>query len=164
MEEERQIIRLLERLIEIEEASAERIHNIEAGVHVTNDFLYDLIAVDQGILALLSPGKTAVSAKGKLMPATIHMNGNGATFVFTEFSGPGGTGDIVPPSGPITYSSSDLAVGSVDSNGNVAAVGVGTCTISGSDPASENKVSASDTLTVTAAVAVSATGVLTANP
>lgn len=105
----------------------------------------------------------AKSAKGVLMPATIQVGGLGATFTFTEFSGPAGTGSIVPPLQPIVFASDNTAVATVDASGNVTAVAAGTANISGSDPG--NSLSASDVLTVQAAqlVAVSATGVLTAN-
>lgn len=111
--------------------------------------------------------KNAVSAKGDLEMVTIKVGG-GAVFVFTEFNGPNGTGKVIAPSGPIQYSSDNAAVATVDTQGIVTGVAPGTAVISGSDPASVNKVSASDTLTVEAIVppppdvAVSATGVLTA--
>ena len=95
------------------------------------------------------------------MPATIHVNGNGAKFTFTEFDGPNGTGNVVPPVGVVAYASDNAAVATVDATGNVTAVGAGTANISGTDPG--NSLTASDVLTVTADVAVSATGVLTAN-
>ena len=97
------------------------------------------------------------------MPATITTTGNGATFTFTEYSGPNGTGNVVPPTVGIDYASDNTSVATVDANGNVTAVAVGTANISGTDPS--NSLTASDVLTVTAgtSVAVSATGVLTAN-
>jgi len=107
-------------------------------------------------------GKPALSAKGELMPASIALNGNGAVFTFTEFDGRNGTGNSVPPIGVIQYASDNAAVASVDASGNVTAIGVGTANISGTDPG--NGLTASDQLTVTPAVALSATGVLTANP
>jgi len=94
------------------------------------------------------------------MPATIVMGGHGATFKFTEWSGPNGTGTIEAPIGTVTYASDNIGVGRVDATGAVTAFGVGTCNISGTDPG--NGLTASDVLTVTGAV--SATGVLTANP
>jgi hypothetical protein len=106
--------------------------------------------------------KIAISAKGELMPASIHVNGHGATFTFTEFDGAGGTGNKVPPLQPIVYASDNTAVATVDATGQVAAIAAGTANISGTDPG--NSLTASDVLTVTADVAVSATGVLTANP
>jgi uncharacterized protein YjdB len=96
------------------------------------------------------------------VPATIHVNGNGAVAVFTEFDMPGGTGNVVPPIGPVTFASDNTAVATVDSNGNCAAVAPGTANISATDAG--NSLTASDVLTVTAAPAVSATLVLTANP
>lgn len=96
------------------------------------------------------------------MPATIHVNGNGAVAVFTEFDQPGGTGNKVPPIGPVSFSSSDVTMATVDANGNCAAIAPGTVTISATDAG--NGLTASDVLTVTAAPAVSATLALTANP
>ena len=97
------------------------------------------------------------------MPATIQVGGHGAVFVFTEFTGPNGTGSIINPVGIVTYATSDPSIGTVDASGNVTAVAVGTCNIVGTDPG--NSLTASDVLTVTASsvVAQSATGVLTAN-
>jgi hypothetical protein len=97
------------------------------------------------------------------MPATIQVGGHGATFVFTEFTGPNGTGSIINPVGVVAYTSSNTGVGTVDTSGNVSAVAPGTCNIVGTDPG--NGLTASDVLTVTASsiVAQSATGVLTAN-
>lgn len=133
--------------------------------------LEEILALLKEIKYILTPAVSAtahfVDEEGDiLMPATIVVGGNGAKFVFTEFSGPNGTGSIVPPSGPITYASDAPSVATVDSDGNVTAVAPGTANISGLDPASANQVTASDVCTVTAApppVAVSATGVLTAN-
>jgi hypothetical protein len=116
----------------------------------------------------------AVSAKGELMPATIAVGGNGATFTFRELDVNGNT---VPASGPITFASDTPSVAIIDAaapvvnpDGSVSvqvdAVSAGTATISGVDPASQNQVAAADTLTVTASasgVAVSATGTLVAN-
>ena len=96
------------------------------------------------------------------MPATIHVNGNGAVAAFTEFDGAAGTGNMVPPIGPVTFASDNTAVATVDANGNVAAISAGTANISATDAG--NSLTASDVLTVTAAPAVSATLVLTANP
>jgi len=155
MSEERRIIELLLDII-----CRER--TIEANVGFLTEQINNANIRLIKIESILRPA-VAISAKGTLMPATIHVNGKGATFTFTEFDGLAGTGNVVPPSGPITYVSSNVTVATVDATGQVAAVAPGTCSISGSDPASANQVSASDTLTVTADAAVSATGVLTAN-
>ena len=101
------------------------------------------------------------------MPAAIVVGGNGAKAVFTEFTGPNGTGNPIAPIQTPVFSSSDATVATVDQSGNVTAVAPGTATISAVD--NGNKLSASDTVTVTAAVtppppvAQSATLVVTAN-
>lgn len=97
------------------------------------------------------------------MPATIHVNGNGATAAppaFQEFTGPNGTGASVPVIGPLTYASDAPAVATVDANGLITAVAPGTANITVTDTG--NSLSASDVLTVTAATAVSATLALVA--
>ncbi len=63
---------------------------------------------------------------------------------------------VVPNAGPIAFSSDNPAVATVDpASGAGTAVAAGTANISGVD--SVNSLSASDVLTVTAPVAVSAT-------
>lgn len=104
---------------------------------------------------------------GSKMPATIVVGGAGATAVFTEFTGLAGTGSVIAPISTPVFSSSDVTIATVDQSGNVAAVAPGTATISATDPG--NNLTASDTVTVTAAVtppppvAQSATLVVTAN-
>ena len=101
------------------------------------------------------------------MPATITVNGT-ATATFLEWSGPGGTGVQVPPTGAVAYSSDNTAVATVDANtGICTGVSAGTANISANDaglPAPG--LPASDVLTVTAApppTAVSSTLTLVAN-
>ena len=104
---------------------------------------------------------------GKKMPATIVVGGLGATAVFTEFTGPNGTGSVIAPLSTPVFSSSDETIATVDQSGNITAVAPGTATISAVD--NGNNLSASDTVTVSAAtpppppVAESATLVITAN-
>jgi len=96
------------------------------------------------------------------MPATIHITGAGASSNFQEWTGSNGTGTSVKPIGPVTFTSSDATIATVDATtGAVAAVAVGTATITATDAG--NSLTASDTVTVTAALAVSATLALTAN-
>lgn len=95
------------------------------------------------------------------MPATIHINGKGAQATFTEFDGPNGTGDKVAPIGPVVFASDNTAIAAVDpASGLVTAVAVGSCNISGTDQG--NNLTASDSLTVAPAPAVSATLTLSA--
>lgn len=96
----------------------------------------------------------------KVMPATIQV-GKTATSLFQEWTEPNGTGNVVPNAGAIAYTSSDSNIATVDPSSGVATgVNPGTATITGMDQA--NNLSASDTLTVTPATAVSATLTLTA--
>lgn len=98
------------------------------------------------------------------MPATVVIGGT-ANSLFQEWTGPNGTGTVVPNAGAIAYTSSNTAVATVDPVAGVATgVSAGTAVITGTDPV--NNLTASDTLTVTPAtppVAVSATLTLTAN-
>lgn len=93
------------------------------------------------------------------MPATLPVGGT-AIAVLHEWTGPNGTGSEVPPIGPVSYSSSDSAVATVDPvSGLVTAIAPGTVTITGTDAG--NGLSASDTVSDTAPVAASATLVIT---
>lgn len=101
--------------------------------------------------------------KGNIMSASLQI-GQTATAVATEWSGPNGTGTILPPAGPIAFSSSDPTIATVDPvSGLVTAVGVGTATITGTD--ATNGLSGSDTASVSSApvTAQSLTVVVTAN-
>lgn len=101
------------------------------------------------------------------MPATVIVGGT-ASPLFQEWTGPSGTGTVVPNAGAIAFTSSNPAVATVDPASGVATgVSAGTAVISGADPV--NNLTASDTLTVNAPPppppppAVSATLSLTAN-
>ena len=100
---------------------------------------------------------------GVKMPATIVV-GKTANSLFQEWTGPSGTGTVVPNAGAPAFTSSDTTVATVDPASGVATgVAPGTATITGTDPV--NSLTASDVLTVTAAPpppAVSATLTLTA--
>ena len=65
---------------------------------------------------------------------------------FLEFDGLNGTGNQVPPIGPFTYATSPASIATVDANGNVSQIAVGTCTCTTTDTG--NGLTASDTLTV----------------
>lgn len=98
------------------------------------------------------------------MPATILVGGT-ASSLFQEWTGPNGTGTVVPNAGAIQYTSDNPAVATVDpSSGVVTGVSAGSANITGTDPA--NSLSASDSVTVNTPPpppAVSATLTLTAN-
>lgn len=95
------------------------------------------------------------------MPATVNVGGT-ASSLFQEWTGPNGTGTVVPDAGAIAFTSSNPAVATVDAASGVATgVSAGTAVITGTDPV--NNLTASDTLTVTNPPAQSATETLTAN-
>ena len=97
-----------------------------------------------------------LNAQGEIMPLTVHINDAPGKAILTEFAGPNGTGQVVPPVGAVSYVSSNPAVATVDpASGALAYVSAGTATITGTDAG--NGLTASDTLTVTAATAQSAT-------
>jgi hypothetical protein len=94
------------------------------------------------------------------MPLTVHLSDKPGTAHYQEFDGPNGTGNKVPPTQAVGYMSDNVTVATVDvATGQLAYVGEGVAVISASDG---GNLPASDTLTVTANVAVSAT--LTLNP
>lgn len=65
---------------------------------------------------------------------------------FLEFDGPNGSGNQVAPVGPLSYSSASTNIASVDANGNVTQLAVGTAILTTTDTG--NGLTASDTLTV----------------
>ena len=94
------------------------------------------------------------------MPLTVHLNEAPGTAVYTEFDGPNGTGNVVPPVGTVQYSSDNPSVATVDPNtGQLAYVAAGDATISAAD---DGNLPASDLLTVIASTAVSSTLTLNA--
>jgi len=97
------------------------------------------------------------------MPLTLHVTSKGFSSNFQEWTGPNGTGVNVKPIGPVSYASSDATIATADpATGAGATVGVGTATITATDAG--NSLTASDTVTVIADPAVSATLALVANP
>jgi len=101
---------------------------------------------------------------GSGMPATVNIGGT-ANSLFQEWTGPNGTGTVVPNAGAISYTSDNPAAATVDpATGVATGVSAGTANITGTD--SVNSLTASDVLTVQTPPppkAVSATLSLTAN-
>lgn len=94
-----------------------------------------------------------------LMPATLAV-GKTAVAVLHEFDGLNGTGNELAPIGPVSFTSSDPTIATVDaSSGLVTAVAAGAVTITGTDAG--NGLSASDTVSDSPVVAQSATLVIT---
>ena len=107
------------------------------------------------------PLSATLKFRGLPMPATINIGGT-ANSQFQEWTGPNGTGTVLPNAGAIAYTSDNPAVATVDPASGVATgVSAGTCNITGTDPA--NSLTASDALTVSVPTATSATLTLTAN-
>lgn len=98
---------------------------------------------------------STLTLNGENMPLTVHVNDKPQAAIYQEFDGPSGTGNKVPPTGAVAYSSDTPAVATVDpSTGQLAYLSAGTATISASDG---GNLPASDVLTVIASVAVSST-------
>jgi Bacterial Ig-like domain (group 2) len=130
------------------------------------DRIEERIAFNEQLLSFIIRSVLGLAIRATLaiegvstMPATIQIGGKGATAVFTELNAQGGS--VAPITAP-AFTSSDPTIATVDpASGAVAAVAVGTATISATDAG--NGLTASDTVTVTPAPAVSATLVVTAN-
>jgi len=126
------------------------------------DDIFDILSR----LPVLSPAKSAtlslITLKGATtMPLKAHVNDKPGIASYQEFDGPNGSGNKVPPTGTVTFTSSDPTVATVDSStGQLVYLAIGTTTISGVD--SGTGLSATDDLTLIASVAVSA--VLTLTP
>lgn len=82
---------------------------------------------------------------------------------FTEFDGPNGTGNEVPPVGQILYESGDPGIATVDASGLVTGVAVGTVIIHGTDQGNGLTAAEGQSIVAGGGVAVSATLVVTAN-
>lgn len=122
----------------------------------TNELLCKILEILERVFTARS---ATLSIGGNTMPADILIGGT-ATAVLHEFTGAGGTGMEVAPIGPVAYDSSDTTIATVDSvSGAITGVAVGTATINGID--NGNGLTASDTVNVHAATAVSATLVIT---
>jgi hypothetical protein len=122
-------------------------------------------AVLEIIHLLLRPQSATLRFTGGTMPATI-LVGATANSLFQEWTGPSGTGTVVPNAGAPAFTSDNPAVATVDPASGVATgVSAGTANITGVDPA--NNLTASDVLTVNTVApppAQSATLTLTPNP
>jgi hypothetical protein len=98
-----------------------------------------------------------ISVGGKVImgaPATIHVNSTTAAVTFQEFDGPNGTGNPVPPTGPMNFVSDTPATLTVDpATGKITPVAVGTATITTRDTG--NGLSDTNLVTVVASVAES---------
>jgi hypothetical protein len=103
---------------------------------------------------------TFVDASGNrtIMDITVNLTDAPLQASQVEYSGPNGTGQIVPSVGPTTYTSSDPTTVTVDPNtGNLTYVKVGVATITGVNAG--NKITSSGTVTVVSPV-VAQSGVL----
>jgi hypothetical protein len=103
------------------------------------------------LISKITDGGQNLKAKGSA--ASIHINSTTAQVTFQEFDGPNGSGNPVPPVGPVAFLSDTPATLTVDSNGKITPVAVGTATITTTDTG--NSLSDSNFVTVTAALAQS---------
>ena len=93
-------------------------------------------------------------------PASIHLNSTTAAQVVQEFDGPGGSGNKVPPVGPLNFVSDTPAVATIDPlTGKITPLTVGTVTFTVKDmgalDASGNPLQDSNLVTVAAGTAQS---------
>jgi hypothetical protein len=131
------------------------------------DLVLEKVDATWDFLHLPQSATLKLTVEGKLaMPATILVGGT-ANSLFQEWSGPSGTGTVVPDAGAPAFTSSNTAVATVDPvTGISTGVAPGTAVITGTDPTNPTVLTASDTLTVNAPPPpppVSATLTLTAN-
>ena len=135
-------------------------HGILEIIHLLNRPQSATLKLQTGGWNYLVYGKLRVVIGGS-MPASIAIGGT-ASSLFQEWSGPNGTGTVLPNAGAPAFASDNTAVATVDpASGVVTGVSAGTANISGTD--SVNNLAASDVITVTAPAAQSATLTLTAN-
>jgi hypothetical protein len=129
---------------------------------IDNRLVRELVDEIRQIRIILTPRLSAkLRIKGKDHMATIVV-GKTAQAVWQEWSGPNGTGDKLAPAGPVSFTSSDSTIATVDAtSGLITGMAIGSATISGTD--STNNLSASDTVTVVE-VAQSATLTVVPNP
>lgn len=142
----------------LERREEHALERIAADIHRLVHFLLHKAVAQSAVLFILD------SKGNRIMPATLAV-GKTATAVLHEFVGPNGTGQELPPVGPVVYSTSDATIATVDpASGLITAVAAGTATITGTDGG--NKLAASDTVSDTPPpppVATSATLVITPN-
>lgn len=134
--------------------------------HWTPYILYELVEEIKKIRVILQPRLSATLKlkwhhKGDHMAVTVPVGTTG-TSLWQEWSGPAGTGSVLPTAGPVTYTSSDPTIVTVDpATGNWSSVAPGTATITGVD--NTNSLTASDMVSDTAIAAQSATLTVSAN-
>jgi hypothetical protein len=93
------------------------------------------------------------------MPLTVKLSDKPGQAVYQEWDGPNGTGNHIPASGTVAYSSDNPAVATVDPNtGQLAYIAIGSTTIRASD---SGTLPAADNLTI---IANGASATLTLNP
>src|ERR1700685_873226 len=121
---------------------------ILVGLAVEAWLLWTILELLSTLISAPEAQSATPTFQGGVMPATIAIGGT-ANSLFQEWTGPNGTGTVVPNAGSIAYTSSNTAVATVDPVAGVATgVSAGTATITGTD--GTNSLTASDTLTVTA--------------
>jgi len=158
---------------DFQEEVLRRLHELADNLHFltlkVNNAEFRLIKIEheiEEIESILVPAQATFATlvisdlKGNvLMPATLAV-GATATAVLHEFVSQGGA--EVKPIGPVSYSSSDASIATVDpASGLITAVAAGVATITGTDAG--NNLSASDSVSDTPLVATVASLVITPN-
>jgi hypothetical protein len=118
--------------------------------------LFDFLSGEVGSNPAVSGTLFFKNSRGEyLMDVQVHVNDAPLKAVLVEFDGPNGTGNIVPGTGPTSYTSSDPTIATIDpSSGNLVYLKAGVTTITGLN--SGNGQTASGVLTVISGVAQSA--------
>jgi Big-like domain-containing protein len=115
-------------------------------LHVLEKMAFNLSLIRKYLLQAKS---ATLTSQGEEMLVPLVVGGKGAQATFTEFDGPNGTGNVVPPVGTVVFETDNAAVATIDATGKITAVGAGTCNLSGLDQG--NNISAKDSQVVTAA-------------
>jgi hypothetical protein len=102
--------------------------------------------------------KILVNGEEMGQPVTLTLGEGPVVAEVEEFSGPSGTGTVVPDEGTIEFSSDTPAVATVDTNGNVTPIAVGTANITAVD---SSNAALTDTVPVTVVAAAPESLVLT---
>jgi hypothetical protein len=101
----------------------------------------------------IAVSSTLTFKKGENM-AQANVSDAPGSYLYQEFDGPGGTGNVVPPTGTVAYASDNPAVATIDAvSGQLTYIAAGVANISASD---SGNLPSADPLTLTPGVVVGA--------